>query len=224
MTDVLKSVVSRGIAWPAAIDEVDVGGKTGTTNDQYDIWFDGFTPSYAAALWIGTDQNIEMSEMSGPAARLWGTIMNQIPRAKEGSYPEMPSNVVEKWGDYYTEGTEVGLSSWSYAAEKKKARDAAYKKWSSARENHKKKVLVEKERTEKQEVERKTFKDLTKAPEYTKKGYEVFTETSNGKPTGNYLAIKYKEVKIPAVYKEEYEPGWRDGDFSYKFDGQTFTD
>ena len=139
MTDVLKGVVSRGIAYAAAISGTEVGGKTGTTNDQYDIWFDGFTPSYAAALWIGTDNNIEMSSMSYAATVLWSTIMDQIPRAKEGEYKEMPDNVVVKYGEYYTEGTEVGLTSWSYAAEKKKAREAAYKKWSAEREKHKKK-------------------------------------------------------------------------------------
>ena len=225
MTDVLKSVVSKGIAWAASIDDVNVGGKTGTTNDQYDIWFDGFTPSYAAALWIGTDQNIEMSEMSGPAARLWGNIMNQIPRAKEGSYPERPSNVVEKWGDYYTSGTEVGLSSWSYAAEKKKARDAAYKKWLSERENHKKKVLVEKEKTVNQVSEEITVDNLKSALEKKAAGYDVKEIVdSSGNRTGKYICRKYTPVKIPAVYKDEYEPGWRDGDFSYTFDGETFTD
>ncbi len=54
MTDLLKSVVSRGIAGNASISGVEVGGKTGTTNDSYDFWFDGFTPKYSAALWIGT--------------------------------------------------------------------------------------------------------------------------------------------------------------------------
>lgn len=104
MTDCLKSVVSNGIGRNAAIRGVAVGGKTGTTNDQYDIWFDGFTPSYAAALWIGTDNNVRMSSMSGVAASLWGRIMSQIP--DDGEYRSMPSNVIRYRGEYYTEGTQ----------------------------------------------------------------------------------------------------------------------
>ncbi len=106
MTDVLKSVVSDGIAGGAKLSGVESGGKTGTTNDQYDIWFDGFTPKYAASLWIGTDKNIELTTMSGPAASLWGKIMNQIPKVKKGKYPDKPANVIKKYGEYYTEGTE----------------------------------------------------------------------------------------------------------------------
>ena len=106
MTDVLQSVITDGIAGAAAIDTVKAGGKTGTTSDQYDIWFDGFTPSYAASLWIGTDDNVSLTDMSGPAAALWGRIMNQIPKAKTGNYKDMPDNVVKVNNEYYTKGTE----------------------------------------------------------------------------------------------------------------------
>ena len=70
MTDMLKSVVSQGIGSPAGISGVQAGGKTGTTSSEFDIWFDGFTPSYAAALWIGNDVNMQLTSMSGPAAAL----------------------------------------------------------------------------------------------------------------------------------------------------------
>ena len=110
MTDVLKSVVKyNGIA---ILDGVEAGGKTGTTNDAYDIWFDGFTPKYAAALWIGTDHNKPLSTMSTSAAALWRRIMNQIPDVTEGEYPDQPSNVIYQRGEYYTEGTEPNISNY----------------------------------------------------------------------------------------------------------------
>lgn len=93
MTDVLKSVVSEGIAGSASISGVSVGGKTGTTDDQFDIWFCGFTPTYSAALWIGNDVNIPLSNYSDGAARLWSRIMSQIEGAYGGSYSSKPSNV-----------------------------------------------------------------------------------------------------------------------------------
>lgn len=106
MTDLLKSVVSNGIAGNASISGVQVGGKTGTTNDTYDVWFDGFTPDYSAALWIGTDLNVEMNGSSSQAAALWSRIMRQIDGIRDGEYLEMPSNVIKENGEYYTKGTE----------------------------------------------------------------------------------------------------------------------
>lgn len=106
MTDVLQSVVSKGIAGGAAIKGEKAGGKTGTTSDQYDIWFDGFTPNYSGALWIGSDKNVSLTSMSGPAASLWGKIMSQIDKAKGGKYLEKPDNVIKVNGNYYTKGTE----------------------------------------------------------------------------------------------------------------------
>lgn len=128
MTDMLKSVVSQGIGSPASISGVQAGGKTGTTSSEYDIWFDGFTPSYAAALWIGNDVNMQLTSMSGPAAALWGKIMNQIPNAKKGHYKSQPDDVVQVGSEYYTSGTEGGRST--YFADR--AREAAQRKAAAA--------------------------------------------------------------------------------------------
>ena len=129
MTDMLKSVVSQGIGSPAGISGVQAGGKTGTTSSEFDIWFDGFTPSYAAALWIGNDVNMQLTSMSGPAAALWGKIMNQIPKAKKGHYKSQPSDVTHVNGEYYTKGTESGRST--YFANR--AREAAQRKAAAAK-------------------------------------------------------------------------------------------
>ena len=106
MTDVLQTVVSDGIATDAKIDGEKVGGKTGTTDDTWDIWFDGFTANYAAALWIGTDDNVALNTTSMTAAKLWSKIMGKVKRAKGGEYRSMPGNVTVKNGEYFTTGTE----------------------------------------------------------------------------------------------------------------------
>ncbi len=113
MTDLLKSVVSRGIAGNAAISGVEVGGKTGTTNDTYDVWFDGFTPDYSAALWIGTDLNVEMIGSSAQAAALWSRIMRRVDGITSGEYLDMPSNVIRENGEYYTKGTEKNAGKYT---------------------------------------------------------------------------------------------------------------
>lgn len=105
MTNLLKGVVSGGTGTAAAVTGTQAGGKTGTTSNQYDIWFDGFTQNYTGALWIGNDINISLTSMSGYAASLWGKIMNQLPEAVKGSYKGMPGDVQYVNGEYYVKGT-----------------------------------------------------------------------------------------------------------------------
>lgn len=56
---------------------IPVTGKTGTTSNNYDIWFCGYTPYYASALWIGSDVNLELNATSLEACRYWGRV-NEI--------------------------------------------------------------------------------------------------------------------------------------------------
>ena len=106
MTDILRTVVTNGIATSASIGVQPVGGKTGTTNDNFDIWFCGFTPQYSAALWMGTDVNIELSSGSGTTAAFWSSVMRRVcADLPYESFFEKPSNVVSVGGEYYTDGT-----------------------------------------------------------------------------------------------------------------------
>lgn len=105
MTDILSTTVSKGIAKGAAIDGQPVAGKTGTTTDNYDAWFVGFTPQYSAALWIGNDLNVELSQGSNAAARLWSNILSQVCEGLPTGTYEMPGNVETKYGEYYITGT-----------------------------------------------------------------------------------------------------------------------
>lgn len=158
MTDVLKSVVNRGLGTPAALSSVQAGGKTGTTNDEYDIWFDGFTPTYAAALWVGVDCNLSLTSMSSATAALWGKIMRQVKAANTGTYLTMPSNVVQVGGEYFTKGTEKGRST--YVADEKKKKEE---------EERKKKEEEEKKRIEaaQKELVARVDKYLAEHPEAT---------------------------------------------------------
>jgi penicillin-binding protein 1A len=57
VTQLLVGVVERGTGRPirAAGVQGPVAGKTGTTNDEYDTWFAGFTPDLAVVVWVGFD-------------------------------------------------------------------------------------------------------------------------------------------------------------------------
>ena len=71
MNSLLRDVVQRGTATQAKqLGRNDLAGKTGTTNDQRDAWFNGFTSHIAASAWIGFDnsQPLGKGETGGKAA------------------------------------------------------------------------------------------------------------------------------------------------------------
>lgn len=87
LAGMMRSVVENGtgraamIAWPAA-------GKTGTSQDFRDAWFNGFTDRYAAAVWIGNDDNSPTKRVTGGShpARIWREIMTSAMNQGGQSY------------------------------------------------------------------------------------------------------------------------------------------
>ena len=57
MTDVLKDVVQRGTGRNAAVEGIELAGKTGTTNNNIDAWFCGYSPTIETIVWFGRDDN-----------------------------------------------------------------------------------------------------------------------------------------------------------------------
>ncbi len=78
LIDCLKSVVVRGTGTAARLGSMPVGGKTGTTNDDKDRWFCGFTPYYSAATWIGYDQPKTIERASYTIVTIWKNVMARI--------------------------------------------------------------------------------------------------------------------------------------------------
>jgi 1A family penicillin-binding protein len=81
MTTLLRGVVQSGTGRSAAIGLGEVG-KTGTTNDNKDLWFIGYVPSQkiVTGVWLGNDDNKPTDGNSGLAAKLWGDYMRQVVR------------------------------------------------------------------------------------------------------------------------------------------------
>ena len=55
MTSILQGAVERGTAKKLRSLKVPLGGKTGTTNDNYDAWFIGFSSNLIVGVYIGYD-------------------------------------------------------------------------------------------------------------------------------------------------------------------------
>lgn len=77
----LRNCVSNGYAGYADLDTTAAGGKTGTTSDDKDRWFCGYTRYYTAAVWCGYKypETIYLTgDYSNPSGRLWAKVMSQI--------------------------------------------------------------------------------------------------------------------------------------------------
>jgi len=80
MVSLMRSVVEEGTAHGAIAGRLrrPAAGKTGTTNDQRDAWFVGFTPDLLAAVWVGFDDmhKLGRGETGGKvAAPIWADFM-----------------------------------------------------------------------------------------------------------------------------------------------------
>ncbi len=65
LTQMMQAVVSEGTGRRAATLNLDLAGKTGTTNGSRDAWFGGFSPGLAAVVWVGRDDNRKMPSATG---------------------------------------------------------------------------------------------------------------------------------------------------------------
>ena len=74
----MKSVVTSGTGTPARLQSgMTCAGKTGTTSENYDLWFCGMTPYYTASIWMGYDSNVDMGGQN-THKYMWRDIMDQI--------------------------------------------------------------------------------------------------------------------------------------------------
>src|SRR3954464_32141 len=59
---------------------IPVAGKTGTTNDNIDVWFVGMTPEIVAGVWLGFDRKKPIMKGAGggpPAPPIWGQMIGR---------------------------------------------------------------------------------------------------------------------------------------------------
>ena len=79
MNSFLHDVVNGGTGSSANFSGMTLAGKTGTTNDQKDRYFVGYSPYYVGACWVGYESNSRVSSGGvNPAAALWKQVMSRI--------------------------------------------------------------------------------------------------------------------------------------------------
>lgn len=79
MNYMLSKVMSNGGTGNLArLNNMTAAGKTGTTDDDKDRWYVGYTPYYSAAVWYGYDQPRTIAKGLSPALTTWKKVMNAI--------------------------------------------------------------------------------------------------------------------------------------------------
>ena len=84
MTDMLQSVLTDGTARGVSLGDMPAAGKTGTTNDNRDGWFVGYTKYYTTSIWVGYDQPKKVPGLTGSSypAAIWQDFMLAIHEGK----------------------------------------------------------------------------------------------------------------------------------------------
>lgn len=83
LTEAMQDVVTHGTGTAVKFPNMTIAGKTGTTSDNVDVWFAGFTPYYTCSTWAGYDNRIKMvssgnGKETGIAKSLWKNIMSRV--------------------------------------------------------------------------------------------------------------------------------------------------
>lgn len=96
MSMMLHEVVTSGTGVGANLSSgIFTAGKTGTTSENNDRWFVGYTPYYSAAVWYGYDTAKEITVGSNPCIPVFRNIMNKIHSNIKGNKTiEKPSDVI----------------------------------------------------------------------------------------------------------------------------------
>lgn len=86
MTDVLSGVIQNGTAKGLGLSNIACAGKTGTTNEQKDGWFAGYTRYYTTSVWVGYDMPKKLNGLMGSTypGKIWQTFMEDV---HEGTEP-----------------------------------------------------------------------------------------------------------------------------------------
>ena len=116
MTTIMHETVEQGTGRKAKVKGVNIAGKTGTTNNNVDAWFCGFSPELQTIVWFGNDNNKPMRKSetggraSGPAfAYFYKNYLKIHPEMKRKF--EQPENVktttIKGKKEFYTETSKL---------------------------------------------------------------------------------------------------------------------
>lgn len=95
LTDAMVDCITKGTGGAANFPNMSLAGKTGTTSDNKDSVFVGYSPYYTAATWIGYDNNVKMNKSELSLSKsLWRQTMAKIHEDLPNKPFERPAGIV----------------------------------------------------------------------------------------------------------------------------------
>jgi len=98
MDDIMADVIKRGTGRRALVlGRGDISGKTGTTKEARDTWFNGFNQNLEATVWVGFDQERplgEGEEGASVAVPIWVRLMREGLRGVPDVPRPMPAGLI----------------------------------------------------------------------------------------------------------------------------------
>ena len=162
MTGMLRMVVTSGTGRGANINK-PMAGKTGTTNENRDAWFIGYTPDIVTGVYIGNDDNTSTGLTGGSApARIWKemmTVATQNYETAEFDYPPIDKGdwVESKKPAKVITNEDAKAGNWSFEDEEEKAKE-------KIKENDDKKKLFDFSKTQEEKQEEKPVEQVIPTP------------------------------------------------------------
>ena len=96
MVNILKGVVERGTAKKIRNLNLEVGGKTGTTNDNFDACFIGFTPNVLIGVYVGFDEPATLGKLetgSKAALPIFRDIVSKLKTSANRPFFKVPQSI-----------------------------------------------------------------------------------------------------------------------------------
>ena len=94
MTDAMRDVVTKGTGTMVNFGSQPIVGKTGTTSDNYDVWFAGYTPYYTCTTWVGYDNNVTMTQdEKNVVKQIWKLVMQEVHQGLEWRDFDRPGGI-----------------------------------------------------------------------------------------------------------------------------------
>ena len=96
LTSAMQDVVTSGTGTAVNFGTTAIAGKTGTTSDENDVWFAGYTTYYTATTWAGYDNNVDLTTSAEQhlAKTMWRNVMSKIHENLPSTNFEKPASVI----------------------------------------------------------------------------------------------------------------------------------
>lgn len=165
MTQILETVLTQGTGKGYALSNMPSAGKTGTTNEDKDSWFVGYTPYYTMSVWVGYDRPRTMTGtgFTVKPLKIWHDYMQEIHTGLEARPFQAPKEQIvaeqeaqeaaEKAAEEQVEQEKKAAEEAANAEALRKAEEEAQKKKDAESERNEEEQVEENEEEHKEENE-----------------------------------------------------------------------